>query len=89
MNSRVKRSGELLETEVDGELVALDVERGKCYGLNAIGTEIWALLGEETSVAAIRDTLVQRYDIDEATCEQEVTNLLNDLQSAGLISVKA
>ena len=36
----VSRNQGLLTAEVDGELMAMSVDRGMCYGLNRIGTRI-------------------------------------------------
>jgi hypothetical protein len=85
--TRVKRTGKLLETEVDGEVVALDVEKGQCYGLDEVGTEIWHLLSNEISVAQICQALTDKYDVDSETCVQDVVVLIMELHSEGLVSV--
>ena len=45
----VTRIGGVLEAEVDGEVVALDIEKGTCYGLNKVGSRVWRL------IAALRE----------------------------------
>jgi hypothetical protein len=42
----------VIEAEVDGELVALHVDKGTCYGFNGTATRIWALI--ETPLTAGR-----------------------------------
>ena len=88
MDSRVVRTGRLLESEVDGEVVALDIENGQCYGLNGAGTQIWKLLQTETTPADICDALMTDYEVDRATCEADVQRILHTLKDEGLVEVR-
>jgi hypothetical protein len=85
----VRRSAQLVEAEVDGELVALHVERGTCYGFNGTATRIWNLLEEPKRVSELRDALLEEFDVDPATCEAQLRELLDDLQGDGLIEIRA
>ena len=85
-NGLVRRSATLLEAEVDGELVALDVGTGTCFGFNAPVAAVWALIEQPMTVAAIRDALLDRFDVDPATCETEVLALLKQFKTKGLIT---
>ena len=71
--------------EVDGELVALDMEKGDCFGLDRIGTDIWRLAAVPVSLEAIVDELTQRYDVDAATCRRDIEPFLGDMVEAGLL----
>jgi hypothetical protein len=84
-NTRLVRREELLEADVNGEIVALHIERGQCYGLNAVASEIWRMLEKPKSVGEICTALRDDYEIDESTCHQEVVDLLSDLKEEGLI----
>ena len=85
----IRRTGELLEAEVDGELVALHVERGTCYGFNGTATRIWALLAEPKRLSELRDALVARYEVDPETCEKQLRALLDELGRDGLVELSA
>jgi len=85
--TKLKRTSHLLETDVHGEVVALDVEKGQCYGLDSVGTEIWRLLEKETSVQEMVAELSSRYDVDEATCRSDVLRLVGELDDEGLLIV--
>jgi len=50
----VTRTEGLIEAEVDGEIVALHVETGTCYGFNLPATRIWALLERPMTVEELR-----------------------------------
>ena len=84
----VKRSDDLLTAEVDGELMAMSIERGTCYGLNSVGTRIWALLAEPRTVDDLCALLAGEYDVDAAQCRKEVTSLLEELRAEGLATVR-
>ena len=84
-NTRVAWAESAISTEIDGELVALDVTRGVCYGLNRIGTRIWQLLETPRSAREISDTLVQEFDVSPEVCTEQTVNLLRELKAAELV----
>ena len=85
----VTRSDELLTAEVDGELMAMSIERGTCYGLNAVGTRLWALLAEPRTVDELCAMLVGEYEVDAGQCRNEVIALLEELRAEGLATVRS
>jgi hypothetical protein len=84
-----RKVGELLESDVDEEIVALDVSKGQCYGLNAVGSRVWRLLDSPTSLGDICSALQQEYEVEPETCKDEVTRLLTELRFEGLIEIQA
>ena len=84
----VRRSASLLEAEVAGELVALHVETGACYGYNLTATQIWALVEEAKTIAEIRSVLLDRFEVDAETCQIGVDALLQQLEADGLVELE-
>ena len=84
----VRRSGRLIEAEVDGELIGLEVEQGTCFGFNATATRIWALIETPKRFSELRDELLGEYDVDRDTCERELRDLLATLQADGLVELE-
>lgn len=82
---RIIRCDDLLEADVNGEIVALHIDKGQCYGMNNVASRIWQLLAEPTSAEQICATLAEEYEVDPATCRAEVDALLADLKAEGLI----
>src|SRR3990172_8295096 len=70
-------AGELLSGEFDAETVILDLRTGVYYGLEEAGARIWRLLKSPTSLAALRDALVQEYDVEPRRCERDLRELLD------------
>ena len=85
----VRRRSELIEAEIDGELVALHVDSGTCYGFNGTATRIWSLVEQPKSVAEIRDVLMAEFEVDAETCEAELMALLRELEADRLIEIAA
>ena len=83
----IRRKGELLEAEVDGELVALHVENGTCYGFNGTATRVWALLEQPRSLDELCDALTEEFDVEREACAREVVALLRDLENDGLVEI--
>jgi hypothetical protein len=79
------RCEDLLEADVNGEVVALHIEKGQCYGMNGVASRIWALLAEPTSPERICAKLADEYEVDPETCRADVMALLEQLRAEGLI----
>jgi hypothetical protein len=71
--------------EIDGQLVALDIKAGVCFGLNEVATHIWKLLDRHRAVPDLCDALVGIYEVDRKTCEEQTRALLHELVDAGLV----
>jgi hypothetical protein len=84
-DARIIRCNDLLEADINGEIVALHIENGQCYGMNAVATRVWALLVEPTSPGEICAKLGEEFEVDPDTCRAEVHALLAELKSEGLI----
>jgi len=87
IDSVVGRGDGFVEAESDGEVVALNIERGACYGLNRIGTRIWSLIAKPARVGAVCDALIAEYKVDRSTCEQQVLELLEELRGEGMVAL--
>lgn len=87
--SVVGRVDKLISAGLDGELVLLNVERGKYFGLDTIGRDIWERLESPTRIADLCDTLARDYDADMATILGDVLALLGQMEMEGLISVQS
>jgi hypothetical protein len=85
----VSRRAALLEARVDDEIVGLQVDSGRCYGFNGTATRIWGLIEQPRRLSELRDALVADYEVDQATCEAELRELLAELERDGLVALDA
>jgi hypothetical protein len=65
--------------------MAMNVERGTCYGLDAIGSRIWELMASPVAVGDLIGQLMTEYDVSREVCRDDVIALLTSLESEGLI----
>ena len=86
-DSLVVLNGGLVEAEVDGEVVALSIEHGTCYGLNQVGSRIWKLIEKPIRVSELCAALLAEYKVEPDVCEREVLDLLEQLRAEGMISL--
>ncbi|HYJ82625.1 MAG TPA: PqqD family protein [Allosphingosinicella sp.] len=84
----VTRRGEMIETEVDGELVALHIDNGTCYGFNSTATRVWTMIQQPRRVSELTEELMREYDVDAATCETQLKELLDELAADGLVEIR-
>ncbi len=75
----------VLAREIGGEMVLLDPDRGVYFGLNEVGTRIWALLAEGSSGEQIEAQLLAEYDVSLESVRVDLQNLLAELLEQGLI----
>ncbi len=80
-------SEDVLIQEVGGETVLLDLASERYFGLDPVGTRIWALIGEGHSLQIVRDSLCAEYDAEPARIESDLLALVGELAQAGLIKV--
>ena len=80
-----QRSQEAIFSEVGEDIVALNVERGNCYGMEQVTATVWQLLSSPQTLEQICGRLVEIYEVDPQTCQSEVQTLIDDLEAEGLI----
>jgi hypothetical protein len=82
------RNQGMVQGVVDGEVMMLNVETGTCYGLNKVGSRIWALIEEPRHLDDVCATLVGEYEIDDAACRSQVMELLKELHEEGMVEFR-
>ncbi|MBV7276194.1 lasso peptide biosynthesis PqqD family chaperone [Clostridiaceae bacterium UIB06] len=72
---------------MDDEIVMMDLDRGKYYGFNNVGSRIWQLIKDPLTVKEINLTLLEEFDVDKKVCEEAVFEFLNRLKDEEIISI--
>jgi hypothetical protein len=81
----VRQADDLLTTTVDGDLLGMSIERGVCYGFNAVATRSWELLAEPHTIDSLCARLVAEFDVGEQACREQMEAFVGELQREGLI----
>ena len=87
MESVILRNESIDDTDLDGEKVMMDLDKGQYFMMNEVGSRIWEIISEPINVKCIVDTLRSEYEVDEETCKDTVIEFLGRLDYADLISI--
>lgn len=87
LDSVVSKNEEIDDTDLDGEKVMMNLDKGQYFMMNEVGSRIWELIEGNTSIVNIIETLTNEYQVDEETCENTVMEFLGRLKDAELIKV--
>ena len=87
LDSLVARGESLMSSDLDGETVMMSIESGKYYGLDDIGSRIWALVEQPLSVGNLCDTLMTEFEVDRETCQQHVLEFLEELRDESIVTI--
>jgi hypothetical protein len=85
----LSRSKDNVATELEGEVVLLDLTSNAYIGFDAIGSSIWALLEKPITLPGLLTALMEKYDVNEDTCRVDVLSFLAELFDKNLIRVDA
>ena len=85
--SRLSVREHVLFRNLQDELVLLNLDRGVYFGLDAIGTRIWSLLGEGRPLGDVVATIVDEYEVDHAHGTEDVLDLARQLREQGLVEL--
>ncbi|QPC85011.1 lasso peptide biosynthesis PqqD family chaperone [Phototrophicus methaneseepsis] len=86
-SSVVYNSQHVVATEVDQDVVILNSQSGKYFGLDEVGARVWELVQTPQRVEDIVETIYNEYDVDKQQCQEDLTLLLEQLQESGLVQV--
>ncbi len=81
----VKATEKFVETELDGELVLMNVDTGRFHVLRESALAIWRLIDGKRGLGEIQSALLERYAVDDERCHAETVKFLAMLSGAGLV----
>ena len=74
--------------ELDGEAIILNLATGIYFGLDEIGTRLWALVAESGTLRHAVDVMAGEYDVERAELERDALELAGGLIEKGLVQVR-
>lgn len=75
----------IVSETIDGEVIILNLDRGRYYSLTLAGTDAWEAIGRTASGEEIVATLLARYDGAQSEVARSVDQLLDELRREELI----
>ena len=86
--STVQRNPNMVASKLDEELVMMSVENGEYYGIDETGSRIWELIESPQMVSALIDSLLDEFEVEQAECENDTFEFLEELYAKNLLIVK-
>ncbi len=77
-----------VETEIDDEIVVMDLESGNFFSLKDTALDIWRLVDGTRSPADIAAELANDYDVAESELADDVAAFLDKALTAGLLEAR-
>ena len=87
LDTVINKNLEIDDTDLDGEKVMMNLDKGEYFMMNEVGSRIWEIISEPINVKEIVNTLRNEYEVDEETCKDTVIEFLGRLNNANLISI--
>lgn len=82
-----KLTGNFVETEVDGEVLLVDMDGGELFAMDGTAREIWRALDGGIDRQGLIERMAARYGGDgEGVIARDCERLLAELAEAGLIA---
>lgn len=71
----------------EDKLLVFNPETTDCIGLDNIGATIFQMLKKPQSLIEIKNKILSEYNVEADKCEEDLVNLIQKLNSNGLVSV--
>lgn len=81
----IARNKGVLANKVGDEVVMMDMEKGKYFGVNKTGSYIWQLLEQPATIGELCDRLVADFGISKEQCTNELKPFIEQMQKENII----
>ena len=85
LSQRATPSDDVLFQVVGGESVLLNLASESYFGLDAVGTRVWQLLGEDDRLQRAYERLLEEYDVDPERLRADLVAVVGKMADAGLV----
>ena len=86
LETLVRRNDSVLFAGTADSITMMDIEKGDYYDIEGSAARIWELLEEPRTAAALVATLRVEFDVDDATCQADTIEFIDDLIKSGVVS---
>jgi hypothetical protein len=86
-DARASVAPDVLVSELTGESVILNLNSECYFGLDAMGTRMWAVLTAAESIQAAFNDLLAEFDVSEEQLRHDLTEFIGKLSDQGLVEI--
>ncbi len=79
---------DVLVNQVAGESVLLNLNGGRYFGLDEVGTDMWNALTASASIDEALQILTAQYEIEPAILQKDLDDLIQRLTDQGLVKIE-
>ena len=87
LDTIINKNLEIDDTDLDGEKVMMNLEKGEYFMMNEVGSRIWEIISKPINVKDRINTIRSEYEVEEKTCKCTGIVFLTGLNHAKLISI--
>lgn len=87
-NNIVVQNKDIDVSDLNGEKVMMNIDKGEYFSLNSLGSRIWEIIDKPKKINEVINTLLEEYEVSEEECRENVMNFLGVLKHVDLINVK-
>ena len=86
MTAPRKITANFVETEIDDEILLVDLDGGELFSLSGTAREIWRLIDGSRTLGEIADTVASGYSVEEKQLQRDVERFVAQLRDAALVA---
>ncbi|MEM8484872.1 MAG: PqqD family protein [Bacteroidota bacterium] len=87
LNDIVEANNNLMMADLEGEAVLLNIQTGRYFGLNDVGTTVWSLLKTPCTIEDILLHMQGRYEVSADALREDILQFLADMEKRNLIRI--
>jgi hypothetical protein len=90
LKKRFSRSPDFVSRKIAGELIIVPIRRSASeidciYAGNEVAARIWELIDAKREVSAIRDAVVEEFEVELDIAETDLVGFLQQLEEVGAV----
>jgi hypothetical protein len=89
LTTRISVPADVLVQELQGESVILNVNSGRYFGLDEVGSRMWQALTTSPSIQAAHEVLLGEYDVDAEVLRRDFHDFVEKLVEQGLLEASS
>jgi hypothetical protein len=86
-DTTICRTSNHISTELDGELLLMDIENGKYFGLRGTASHIWSLIERPCTFSELCDRLQKQYKAPTGKIDVDAKNFIAQLIEHKLLTL--
>ena len=80
-------AAQVYSERVEDETILLELDSGHYYGLDAVASRMWELLGELGSTDAVVQAVIEEFDVTREQLTHDVEELVRELARRNLVVI--